>query len=554
MAQQANNMKASSTGILLVGEVSAEEETLKHSFSTRPTNVLTTPCRTAREALDAFNRQSPAFDIVIIDFHLPDSSGLELFHALRKINPQLPVIILVEAAKNGQAAEALKEGVNDLLVKDGHGCYLEILPLLVVRLAERGIDRASASPLGEAPGEDVGILKGNNDKTAEATKAKNEFLAVISHEVRSPMNSIIGFTDLMLDTDIDETQRDYLEIVKSNGYLLLDLINKILEYSRIESGNIYLESNPVELPYLVEQVMESLRLAATNKNLKMSISVDPGFPEVIMTDYSMLRQILLNLVDNAIKFTESGTISVSLSAQRIKDDNTWKISIEVCDTGIGIPEDKVALLFSSFTQADSSTTRIYGGSGLGLAICKKLAEKMRGQMWVESTPGKGSSFNFFILADADVEASDIGRSADYPKANNERWKEEHPLRVLVAEDEPNNQLLITRYLDKFGYSSDIVDGGTEVIEALKNGSYDLVFMDLQMPKMDGCTATRKIRSGAAGDKNKDIYIAAITAYAMAGDRDRCIEAGMNDYLSKPIRAEEIKQLLQRAFEAQPAIS
>ena len=343
----------------------------------------------------------------------------------------MPVILLSSNGKNGQAAEALEEGVDEFIFKDGQGCYLEVLPYLVEKLTGRNNGQTaerSSKQAAEQGGENEcpwaeDLLREFKETAVIANKAKDVFLAVMSHEIRSPMNSIIGFTDLLLDTEIDATQRDYLDIVKSNGYLLLDLINKILEYSRIESGNLNLEKKPVELSHLVEQVVESLRLQAENKNLKLSTWLDPVIPAMVLGDYSMLRQILLNLVDNAIKFTQSGAVSVILSAKRSQDPHIWRLDFAVRDTGIGIPTDSMDTLFSSFTQADSSSTRLYGGTGLGLAICKKLTELMGGQMGVKSIQDQGSTFYFHIPVEATVDASSAEVPSDQPKSEKERWSE-----------------------------------------------------------------------------------------------------------------------------------
>lgn len=375
-------------------------------------------------------------------------------------------------------------------------------------------------------------------KAEAATKVKSEFVANMSHEIRTPLNGIIGMTTLLFNNLMDPVGIERLKIIQNCGNSLLNLINDILDFSKLEAGKVDIESKAFSLPIAVQEVVEMMRPKTIEKGIKLTYTIDASVPQWIEGDSNRIKQILMNLVSNSIKFTEFGGVDIQSRAVK-SDSNTLTVYFSIKDTGIGISDEVKDKLFQSFSQVDASTTRRFGGSGLGLAICKGLCEKMGGSIGVESQPGKGSNFYFTFKAN-EVHAQEL---APVPEAENDcDLASKFPLRILLAEDNPVNQIVAVGLLEKLGYSCEVVSNGLEAIERISHKKYDLIFMDCHMPEVDGFEATKSIVKMFPEEDRPRIL--ALTASAMKQDIDRCLECGMNGFLGKPITINTLYKAIQ----------
>jgi len=418
--------------------------------------------------------------------------------------------------------------------------------------------QVGAAPICGEEGEIIGAVLTLSDITASknleaelvrakvqaeaANKAKSEFLAGMSHEIRTPLNGMLGMNELAFKRASDPKAREYLQMSRQSGQHLLDIINDVLDLSRIEAGRFELKPEDFKLDDELAETLKALRIGLRGKNLVLTRSIEPDTPRLLHGDWGRLRQVLFNLVGNAIKYTDQGEVHINVGAEGLKDGEAI-LHFEIRDTGIGIPPDKIPRIFDSFYQEGCSAHKKFGGAGLGLTISREIVQRMGGKIWVQSQPGQGSVFHFtmrFALG-----------SCEQPEAQyvEQEARRAPSLRILVAEDNRVNQFIITDFLQEQGHTVEIAATGLRALAHLAKTPFDLVLMDVGMPDVDGLEATRRIRSGESNPLNPSIPIVAFTAHALRGDRERCLEAGMDAYLSKPVDMDRLLALIDSLFPA-----
>jgi signal transduction histidine kinase len=487
------------------------------------------------------------YDIILQDLNLSDCRGTEIVEKVSAKVPNVPIVVLTGFDDEEAGLEAIRAGAEDYLVK---GSGLEYTLVKTIRYAiERKKSKAS---IIEAKRELEQInarlmqttMKANKlaQEAEKANVAKSQFLANMSHEIRTPMNAIIGFGEVLSEEKLSDEQKGYVKLILDSAKRLLLLINDILDFSRIEAGRMKVEKIECDIPELIANVESLMRPDAIQKNLEFNVKCMPNVPQMIKTDAIKLRQSLINLVSNAIKFTEKGKIE--FIAEPIVCDEKPFVEFRVSDTGIGIAAEKQDTIFEAFTQADGSMTRKYGGTGLGLAVTRQLVRLLGGTMDLKSEEGKGSTFTMTIPADV------VAVSRNHNQQDNAEYNGRFSGKILLVEDGPANQIFMKSIFEELGFKVMIASDGLQAVEAAKNAEFDLVLMDMQMPNMNGYEATKKLHS--IGFKKP---IIAMTASLMNEDERKCLQAGCDDFIAKPIeRGRLIKMLCKFMTPAEAAVT
>jgi signal transduction histidine kinase len=516
------------------------------------------------------------FDLVLLDLGLPDSDGLATLHIMREQAAKLPIVVLTGNNDEQTGLDAIKEGAQDYLVKGqtDKGLLLRSINYAVERkrsanalkelndtLEERIAERtAQITSVNETLLIEIYDRKRAEEETQQAkelaetaTKAKSQFLANMSHELRTPMAGVLGMLDIALAGNLEAKQREFIETAQRSASSLVRILNDILDLTKIEMGNFSIVAKPFPIRKLLENTFNILMPAAKSKGLDFGFKVADDLAQTFVGDQTRLNQVLTNLAGNAVKFTEKGRVEIRVAAGGSVPGGRREVTFTVTDTGIGIPDDKKDLLFRVFSQVDESHSRIYGGTGLGLAISKEIVERMEGTITFTSDEGRGSTFSFTIpLGEAELER-DAGLAPEKTAATGAapRADEIRKPRLLVAEDDQTIRQVLGVMLQRSNYEIDIAEDGQKVVEMWEDGEYDLILMDIQMPRMNGFEATGAIRENER-TRGGHIPIVAMTAHALKEDEERCLDAGMDAYVSKPIDFKVCLLVIGEALKKQPS--
>lgn len=504
---------------------------------------------TAQNMSEAVARlTSSSFNVVLLDLNLPDSRGVETVQKVFEVAPNIPIVVLTGLDDEDAGLDAIRSGAEDYLVK-GDGLEYTLVRTIRYAIERKKSELSTIEAKQELERINSRLMKATETANAmvvvaeKANAAKSQFLANMSHEIRTPMNAIIGFSEVLEEEPLTEPQKEYIQLILGSGKHLLELINDILDFSKIEAGQLDTESIDCDIRALLANIESLMNPVAVGKNLKFITECSDDVPFSVITDPARLRQCILNLTSNAVKFTERGY--VKLGVHQVLREGKPFLEFEISDTGIGIAHDKLGSIFEAFTQADGSTTRKYGGTGLGLTITKQLAGLMGGSITAESESGKGSTFRLFIPAVVperqiiENTGSFVSNEVEHESLEDKKNSQtEFSGRALIADDGQANQTLIKLILEKLGFVVTVAADGIEAVDAAKNQHFEIIFMDMQMPKLNGYDAVVRLR--AMGITTP---IIAMTANFAGEDEKKCIAAGCDAFISKPIDKTNLTKLI-----------